>query len=164
MLSRSGPIVLTPGQVLIIDGSLVLDPGSVIEISVDDTQSPRILVNGDLMLGGQVILELQDAKDGETIPLFKADSVNGDVSSIIVKQPDECKRVKATPVKTGSSFSAMLSVESICSLNPWKIAAVVIACVLGIALLVAIGLIVLRRVRPDSSAFAYRSFDDESIR
>ena len=149
---------------LIIDGSLVLDPTSVLEIGVDGSWSPKIIVNGDLTLGGQVILVLQDVpEDGQTIPLIRADSVNGDVSSIVVKQPDKCKLVKATQVKNGSTFSAMLSVENVCSLNPWKIAAIVIACVLGMALLVAIGLIIFRRVKPGASAFSYRSLDEEGL-
>ena len=159
-------INVTAGQQLIINGPLNLDPNSVIQVEFPDghTQSP-IVVNGPAALDGIVILVLHSTlQDGQSIPLLNATSITGAIDTIIVKQPNKCKRTEAKGSYSATTFSAIISVKNTCGLSALKIAAIVVGSVIGLAIIVGFALLFLHCRKPLHSLFDYHSLDDEAVR
>lgn len=157
---------MTSGQVLEIEGSLILNASSRLEFGIgDDGGEPQLVVSGNLKLNGQIVLVFDTTpSDGESITLIKAHNVSGIIKSIGIQQPDECKRVTATQVSEGAQVSFVISVKDVCGLTPWKVATITIACVIAAALLITGAMVLAYRRRHTSSLFQYHSMEDDGIR
>lgn len=145
-------IIITPGQEVTINGTVILFPDAITIITVNGTSGPPINVSGSLTLDGILTIFLGGpAINGSVIPLINGTGeVNGSFASINVSSPERCQQVSGTPIEARGTYGVLLSVDDSCatsdkSLTTSQIAGIIVGGVLFLALLLVIALLLLWR-------------------
>lgn len=187
-LSTPTVIIVTTGQQVIVNGTLVLLPISVTQITSDGVTAP-ITVTGSITLDGVLTLVLPtEATSGDLIPIITGSGeINGSFTEIGVVSPKKCQKVtgSAEVVRSGvcyvsqpyvlqasSAYSVLLDVNnSACKsrgLGGGVIAAIVMGVIVAVVLIALSMLLIYSRLNPKSKLFrkqkkAYGAAESEGV-
>lgn len=159
-------INITDGQVLVINGSLLLPDDAQVIINSGSTGGAPIVVSGTAGLGGTLVLVLPSVPDtGDVLPVIQAENFTGNFSGVVVKQPDACYDVQGDPRTEGGLLSVLFTVRRTCKhggrgLSKGAIAGIVVGAVLGLAIAIGVGLLVVRRKLPHHKMFKPADTED----
>lgn len=161
---RDGAVTLAINQTLLVLYSSSLTNASKIQIAYDSDHSQivPVTVNGELALGGQLVLVVSKSTDGLVLPVVQATSISGQYSTIAVSDSaaERCKETSAKPTSAEASFTVMLTVRDRCKhLSAGVIAAIATGSVVGVGVLTTLGLYLVYKHYPSSSLFNYHDME-----
>lgn len=156
----------TTGQIVVVNGSLTLQPNSTVIATVSAPGEPLITVTEVLILDGELTIVLStDLADGSEISIASAAEINGTFTQITVTPARTCQRASATPKQTLTTYSIVLNVDSSgCntgggsrSLSGAVIAGIVVGVVIFATIAALIILMIVKRINPRSLLFRKRA-------
>lgn len=164
-------LTVTLESPLVVNGTLVLLPGSIAVIHIANSSSPApISVTGTILLDGSMTLFIDDVADNTLIQIIDgAGEINGTFTEITVMGlQQDCKILRGDSTPLSGGFGVLVRVDdSGCKsrgLSKGAIAGIVIGGVAVIALLVIGGLLIFRRFRPGASVFQFHTKREEGWR
>lgn len=161
---RDGPVSLAINQTLLVLYSSILTNASKIQIAFDSDHSQivPVTINGELTLGGQLVLVVSKSTDGLLLPVVQATSISGQYSTIAIKSDtaERCKETSAKPTSAGASLTVVLTVRDRCKhLSAGVIAAIATGSVVAVGVLATLGLYLVFKHYPSSSLFNYHDME-----
>lgn len=105
-------IVITDGQNVNVDGSLILLATSTSTLSLTPGSTAPLNVNGSIVLNGSLVLNLLDrVSDGQLLPIIDGTNINGEFSEVTVSGPRKCEDLKGAQQFTATGVAVLVSVD-----------------------------------------------------